>query len=361
MPINPLAPMLMFAILFGLSMDYEVFLLSRVREQYLKHRDPKRAVVEGVGSTARVITSAALIMISVFGAFILSTDVTAKLFGVGLGVAVLLDVTLVRMVLVPAAMSLLGHRAWWLPRSAGPGAADDRPRGHPRRPGHAAAPRAAGRRRDEEELEREPRSSDPTRAGGQPPETRGLAPASCGQRPAGRGAGVPSVVRMTSTTAPAPASDPAAPTPDATRRPAPRARGGRSATSGTPCSWRPRGSWRCTSWTTACSGRRPGRPGSTTWRAASCRSWCWPRSRWPGPGSGPAGRPSWRSRSARSWSSRARPAPATTRCRSARRGATSPACRPSPPGCSWSASGSHSCGPPGAATTTRPGAGPAGH
>ena len=116
-PINPLAPMLMFAILFGLSMDYEVFLLSRVREQYLKHRDPKRAVVEGVGSTARVITSAALIMISVFGAFVLSSDVTTKLFGVGLGVAVLLDVTLVRMVLVPAAMSLLGDRAWWLPQS----------------------------------------------------------------------------------------------------------------------------------------------------------------------------------------------------------------------------------------------------
>ena len=114
-PIMPLAPMLMFAILFGLSMDYEVFLLSRVREQYLKHREPKRAVVEGVGSTARVITSAALIMISVFGAFILDPDVVAKMFGVGLAVAVLLDVTLVRMVLVPAAMSLLGHRAWWLP------------------------------------------------------------------------------------------------------------------------------------------------------------------------------------------------------------------------------------------------------
>jgi RND superfamily putative drug exporter len=114
-PIMPLAPMLMFAILFGLSMDYEVFLLSRVREQYLKHFDPKRAVVEGVGSTARVITSAALIMISVFAAFILDPDVTTKMFGVGLSVAVLLDVTLVRMVLVPAAMSLLGHRAWWLP------------------------------------------------------------------------------------------------------------------------------------------------------------------------------------------------------------------------------------------------------
>jgi RND superfamily putative drug exporter len=114
-PIMPLAPMLMFAILFGLSMDYEVFLMSRVREQYRKHFDPKRAVVEGVGSTARVITSAALIMIGVFGSFILDVDVTTKMFGVGLAVAVLLDVTLIRMVLVPAAMSLLGHSAWWLP------------------------------------------------------------------------------------------------------------------------------------------------------------------------------------------------------------------------------------------------------
>ena len=111
----PLAPMLMFAILFGLSMDYEVFLMSRVREQYRKHFDPRRAVIEGVGSTARVITSAALIMIGVFASFILDVDVTTKMFGVGLAVAVLLDVTLVRMVLVPAAMSLLGHRAWWLP------------------------------------------------------------------------------------------------------------------------------------------------------------------------------------------------------------------------------------------------------
>jgi len=114
-PIMPLAPMLMFAILFGLSMDYEVFLISRVREQFFRHGDAKKAVVEGVGSTARVITSAALIMISVFGAFILSTDVVTKMFGVGLAVAVLIDVTLVRMVLVPAAMSLLGNKAWWLP------------------------------------------------------------------------------------------------------------------------------------------------------------------------------------------------------------------------------------------------------
>src|SRR3954447_1988051 len=114
-PIMPLAPMLMFAILFGLSMDYEVFLMSRVREQYRKHFNPRQAVVEGVGSTARVITSAALIMISVFASFILDVDVTTKIFGIGLSVAVFLDVTLVRMVLVPAAMSLLGHRAWWLP------------------------------------------------------------------------------------------------------------------------------------------------------------------------------------------------------------------------------------------------------
>ncbi len=114
-PIMPLAPMLMFAILFGLSMDYEVFLMSRVREQYLKHRQPGRAIVEGVGSTARVITSAGLIMICVFGSFILDVDITTKMFGIGLSVAVFLDVTLVRMVLLPAAMSLLGHRAWWLP------------------------------------------------------------------------------------------------------------------------------------------------------------------------------------------------------------------------------------------------------
>jgi RND superfamily putative drug exporter len=115
-PIMALAPMLMFAILFGLSMDYEVFLVGRIREAYLDHGDARRAIVDGVGSTARVVTSAALIMVSVFGAFVLADDVTTKLFGVGLAVAVLLDVTLVRMVLLPAVMSLLGDRAWALPR-----------------------------------------------------------------------------------------------------------------------------------------------------------------------------------------------------------------------------------------------------
>ena len=115
MPINPFLPLIMFAILFGLSMDYEVFLLSRVREEYVKTGDNHEAVVRGLSSTARVITSAALIMISVFGAFVLSDDPNGKLFGVGLAVAVLIDATLVRMILVPATMSLLGNTNWWLP------------------------------------------------------------------------------------------------------------------------------------------------------------------------------------------------------------------------------------------------------
>ena len=115
MPITPFAPLMMFAILFGLSMDYEVFLLSRIREEYVATGDNRRSVVEGLSSTARVITSAALIMISVFGAFVLGDDPIGKLFGVGLAVAVLLDATLVRMVLVPATMSLVGRANWWLP------------------------------------------------------------------------------------------------------------------------------------------------------------------------------------------------------------------------------------------------------
>jgi RND superfamily putative drug exporter len=115
MPINPFLPLIMFAILFGLSMDYEVFLLSRVREEYLATGDNREAVARGLSSTARVITSAALIMISVFGAFVLGGDPNAKLFGLGLSVAVFLDATLVRMILVPATMSLLGRANWWLP------------------------------------------------------------------------------------------------------------------------------------------------------------------------------------------------------------------------------------------------------
>ncbi len=106
----------MFAILFGLSMDYEVFLLSRVREEFLKSGDTSRAVTEGLARTARVITAAAAIMVAVFGAFILSPDVPIKLIGVGLASAILIDATIVRMVLVPAVMQLLGDRNWWLPR-----------------------------------------------------------------------------------------------------------------------------------------------------------------------------------------------------------------------------------------------------
>jgi RND superfamily putative drug exporter len=115
-PVNPFVPMIMFAILFGLSMDYEVFLLSRVREEYVRTGDSHQSVINGLSSTARVITSAALIMISVFGAFIIGDDVLVKMFGVGLTVAVLLDATLVRMVLVPSTMSLLGSANWWLPK-----------------------------------------------------------------------------------------------------------------------------------------------------------------------------------------------------------------------------------------------------
>ena len=114
-PIVSFMPMMLFAILFGLSMDYEVFLLSRVREEYLHRRDDVTAVVEGISATARAITCAALIMISVFGAFVLGDDPVIKMFGLGLATAVLIDATLVRIVLVPATMRLLGDRNWWLP------------------------------------------------------------------------------------------------------------------------------------------------------------------------------------------------------------------------------------------------------
>jgi len=115
-PVPPFIPVMMFAILFGLSMDYEVFLLSRIREAYLAGIDTSGAVVEGLARTARVITAAAAIMVAVFGAFVLSGEVFLKLIGVGLASAVLIDATLVRMVLVPALMQLLGERNWWLPR-----------------------------------------------------------------------------------------------------------------------------------------------------------------------------------------------------------------------------------------------------
>jgi RND superfamily putative drug exporter len=115
-PVPPFIPVLMFAILFGLSMDYEVFLLSRIREEYLTTGSTSSAVVEGLARTARVITAAAAIMVAVFAAFVLSGEVFTKLIGIGLAAAVLIDATVVRMVLVPAVMQLLGERNWWLPR-----------------------------------------------------------------------------------------------------------------------------------------------------------------------------------------------------------------------------------------------------
>ena len=115
-PVPPFIPVMMFAILFGLSMDYEVFLLSRIREQYLATGSTSGAVVEGLARTARVITAAAAIMVAVFAAFVLSGEVYTKLIGIGLAAAVLIDATVVRMVLVPAVMQLLGDRNWWLPR-----------------------------------------------------------------------------------------------------------------------------------------------------------------------------------------------------------------------------------------------------
>ncbi|MFG2340577.1 MMPL family transporter [Streptomyces yangpuensis] len=115
-PIVSFIPMFLFAILFGLSMDYEVFLLARVREEYLRTGDNGTAIVEGISRTARIITSAALIMVAVFLSFAAAEDPSAKMFGLGLATAIFIDATVVRMVLVPATMTLLGRTNWWLPK-----------------------------------------------------------------------------------------------------------------------------------------------------------------------------------------------------------------------------------------------------
>jgi putative drug exporter of the RND superfamily len=114
-PIPSFVPMLMFAIVFGLSMDYEVFLISRVHEAWVATGDSHRSVAIGIGATARVITTAAAIMVVVFTSFVLSSDPTVKMLAIGMAAAVLIDATIVRMILVPAVMALLGARAWWLP------------------------------------------------------------------------------------------------------------------------------------------------------------------------------------------------------------------------------------------------------
>ena len=116
LPVPPFIPVMMFAVLFGLSMDYEVFLMSRIKEELTKGGDARMAVVAAVARTAKVITAAALIMVAVFAAFALSPEVFLKLIGVGLATAILVDATIVRMILVPAIMELLGDKAWWTPR-----------------------------------------------------------------------------------------------------------------------------------------------------------------------------------------------------------------------------------------------------
>jgi RND superfamily putative drug exporter len=115
-PIEAWIPIMLFAVIFGLSMDYEVFLLSRIREDYDRTHDNATAVANGLAATARVITAAAAVMFCVFISFVLGDDRSLKMFGFGLAMAVLLDATVVRLVLVPATMELLGDRNWWLPR-----------------------------------------------------------------------------------------------------------------------------------------------------------------------------------------------------------------------------------------------------
>jgi RND superfamily putative drug exporter len=115
-PIESWMPMMLFAVVFGLSMDYEVFLLSRVREEWHRTGDSRTSVADGLAATAKVITAAVAIMVVVFGSFMLEFERTTKMMGTGLATAVLFDATVVRMVLVPATMELLGDRNWWLPR-----------------------------------------------------------------------------------------------------------------------------------------------------------------------------------------------------------------------------------------------------
>ena len=118
-PIVSYVPLFMFAVLFGLSMDYEVFLVSQIKEHADAGEDTKRSVVSGLLTSGRVITAAATIMVFVFGSFVLNGDPTVKQFGIGLAVAVILDATVVRCLLVPARMASLGKANWYLPRWLG--------------------------------------------------------------------------------------------------------------------------------------------------------------------------------------------------------------------------------------------------
>jgi putative drug exporter of the RND superfamily len=114
-PIMSFVPVMLFAILFGLSMDYNVFLLSRMHEAYNHGDRPRQSVITGMSRIGKVVLFAGLIMSAVFLAFVTQPDVIAKMFGVGLGLAILIDVLIVRLVIAPAVVTLLGDRAWWLP------------------------------------------------------------------------------------------------------------------------------------------------------------------------------------------------------------------------------------------------------
>ncbi|WP_372447924.1 MMPL family transporter [Streptomyces smyrnaeus] len=132
-PVEAFIPVMIFAIVFGLSMDYEVFLISRIHEEWERTRDHGHAVREGLAATGKVITAAAAIMIVVFAAFILSPNRMLQQFGLGLAVAILLDALVIRCLIVPAVMQLLGRRAWWLPAPLAerlPKAALERPEAH---------------------------------------------------------------------------------------------------------------------------------------------------------------------------------------------------------------------------------------
>jgi RND superfamily putative drug exporter len=115
-PVVSFLPVLLIGILFGLAMDYEVFLISRVREAFVHSGDARGAIVSGYRQSGRVVTAAAVIMISVFGSYVLDVDPVVKAIGLSLAVGVLVDAFIVRLTLVPAVMALLGRRAWWLPR-----------------------------------------------------------------------------------------------------------------------------------------------------------------------------------------------------------------------------------------------------
>ena len=145
-PVEPWIPVLMFAVVFGLSMDYEVFLISRVREEWVRHRDASTAVADGIAFTGRVISAAAAIMVCVFLSFMLGDERSIKEFGFGLAAAVFLDALVVRCVLLPAVLELLGPVTWRLPRCAGRAAAADPHRGPARRSptGTSARPRPTG-------------------------------------------------------------------------------------------------------------------------------------------------------------------------------------------------------------------------